>query len=56
MLRFFRSLFVGEEGATMAEYAIMLALLGAALITSVSALSSSISTKFTSVSNTLSGS
>ena len=42
MSRFFRSLFVSEEGATMAEYAIMLALLGAALITSVSALSNAV--------------
>jgi pilus assembly protein Flp/PilA len=56
MIRFFDRLMVNEEGATMLEYAIMLSLIGAALVTSVTALSSAISGKFTSVSNTLSGS
>ena len=45
-----------EDGATMLEYAIMLALLGAAMVTSVSALASSVSGKFTSASATISGS
>ena len=45
-----------EDGATMLEYAIMLALIGAALVTSVTALATSVSGKFTSVSTTISGS
>lgn len=51
-----RKFAVGEEGATMAEYAIMLALIGAALVTSVTALATSVGSKFTSVSTTVSGS
>jgi pilus assembly protein Flp/PilA len=56
MIRFFDRLVVDEEGATMVEYALMLAVLSAALVTSVTALSTAISGKFTSVSTTLSGS
>ena len=56
MIRFLNRLVVNEDGATMLEYAIMLALISAALVTSVSALSSTLGTKFTSVSTTLSGS
>ena len=56
MTKFLKQLFAGEEGATMVEYALMVALIGAALVTVVTTLSSSIGSKFTSVSNTVSGS
>ena len=55
MARFFRSLAASEEGATMVEYALMVALIGAALVTVVTTLSTSISGQFTSVSNTVAG-
>jgi pilus assembly protein Flp/PilA len=53
---FIKQLVIGEEGATMVEYALMVALIGAALVTVVTTLHTSISTKFTSVSNTIGGS
>jgi Flp pilus assembly pilin Flp len=55
MIKFAKQLFAGEEGATMVEYALMVALIGAALVTVVSTLSTSISGKFTSVSTTIGG-
>ena len=55
MTHFLKQLLAGEEGATMVEYALMVALIGAALVGVVTTLGSSISTKFTSVSNTISG-
>jgi len=45
----------GEEGATMVEYALMVALIGAALITVVTALGSAIGGQFSSVSTTITG-
>jgi Flp pilus assembly pilin Flp len=56
MSKFIKHLFAGEEGATMVEYALMVALIGAALVTVVTGLSTAISGKFTSVSTTISGS
>jgi pilus assembly protein Flp/PilA len=56
MIKLAKQLFAGEEGATMVEYALMVALIGAALVGVVTTLGSSISTKFSSVSNTISGS
>ena len=56
MLDRLAQLLVGEEGATMVEYALMVALIGAALVTVVTTLKTSIGSKFTSVSTTLSGS
>ncbi len=56
MIKFAQNLLAGEEGATMVEYALMVALIGAALVGVVTTLSTSIGTKFTSVSNTISGS
>jgi len=56
MTNFMKQLFAGEEGATMVEYALMVALIGAALVTVVTTLGTSISSKFTSVSTTISGS
>ena len=45
-----------QDGATMVEYALMVALIGAALVTVVTALGTAISGKFTSVSTTIGGS
>jgi pilus assembly protein Flp/PilA len=56
MTRLFKDFLEGEEGATMVEYALMVALIGAALVTVVTALKTSIDNKFTSVSSTISGS
>jgi len=56
MIRFAKRLMIGEEGATMVEYALMVALIGAALVTIVTALGTAIGSNFTSVSNTVSGS
>ena len=56
MAKFFERLIVTEDAATMLEYAIMLGLIAAALVGAVTGLASSLGTKFTSVSNTLSGS
>jgi Flp pilus assembly pilin Flp len=51
---FIKGLFAGEEGATMVEYALLVALIGAALVVTVTALSGNIGAKFTSVGNTIS--
>jgi pilus assembly protein Flp/PilA len=51
---FIKGLFAGEEGATMVEYALLVALIGAALVVTVTALSGAIGTKFTSVAGTIS--
>jgi pilus assembly protein Flp/PilA len=56
MSDFFKRLATGEEGATMVEYALMVALIGAALVTVVTQLGTSIGNQFTFVSNTISGS
>jgi pilus assembly protein Flp/PilA len=56
MIKFAKQLLAGEEGATMVEYALMVALIGAALVTVVTTLGTSISTKFSSVSTTIGGS
>ena len=49
-----RRLAVGEEGATMVEYGLLVALIAAALVRVVASLNSSISWRFTTVANTLS--
>ncbi len=56
MANLLKRLVAGEEGATMVEYALMVALIGAALVTVVTALGTAIGGKFTSVSTTLGGS
>ena len=53
MIRFMKDLLVAEEGATMVEYALMVALIGAALVGVVQVLSTAVSTKFTSVAGSL---
>ena len=50
-----RQLIVAEDGATMVEYALMVALIGAALAGVVRTLGSSMSTRFASVGTTISG-
>jgi pilus assembly protein Flp/PilA len=50
-----KKLIAGEEGATMVEYALMVALIGAALITVIGTLKTAISGQFTSVSTAVSG-
>jgi Flp pilus assembly pilin Flp len=55
MAELFNRLVDGEEGATMVEYALMVALIGAALVTVVTTLSTSIGGQFTSVGTTVSG-
>jgi pilus assembly protein Flp/PilA len=55
MIKFFKQLVAGEEGATMVEYALMVALIAAVLVTAVTSLGTNISAKFTSVSSTIAG-
>ena len=55
MSHLLKRLAAGEDGATMVEYALMVALIGAALVGIVTTLSGSIGTKFTSVGNSISG-
>jgi pilus assembly protein Flp/PilA len=55
MTNFFKKLIAGEEGATMVEYALMVALIGAALITVVGTLKTALATQFTAVSTAVSG-
>ena len=56
MTHFMKQLVRGEEGATMVEYALMVALIGAALVGVVTTLGTSISGKFASVATSVSGS
>ncbi len=55
MTSFLKRLAAGEEGATMVEYALMVALIGAALIAVVTTLSGALSGQFTSVSTAVTG-
>lgn len=55
MSKFIKRFVAGEEGATMVEYGLMVALIAAVLITVVTALGTNISAKFTSVSSAISG-
>jgi len=56
MTKLFNRLVVGEEGATMVEYGLMVALIAAALIGVVTALSGALSGKFSTVTSAVSGS
>jgi len=51
----FKRLAAGEEGATMVEYALMVALIGAALIAVIGTLSTAMGDKFTSVGSAVTG-
>jgi Flp pilus assembly pilin Flp len=53
MLRCLKNLLAGEEGASMVEYALMVALIGAALVVVVMNLSAGIGNTFTSVTTTV---
>jgi len=55
MTNFLKRLAAGEEGATMVEYALMVALIGAALIAVVGTLSGAIGAKFGSVTTAVNG-
>ena len=55
MIHLMKQLILAEDGATMVEYALMVALIGAALAGVVGTLGTSISSKFASVATTVSG-
>ena len=55
MIKLMKGLVAGEEGATMVEYALMVALIGAALVVVVGNLGSAISGKFSGVSSSIAG-
>ena len=48
-----RSFVAGEEGATMVEYGLMVALIAVALLATITTMSGSLKGLFTTVSNTL---
>ncbi len=56
MTNFLKSLIADESGATMVEYALMVALIGAALVVTVTSLGTAIGGKFSSVSSSITGS
>jgi pilus assembly protein Flp/PilA len=53
MSRFFRSLLVEEDGATMVEYALMIALIAAVAVTAVTLIGTNVSSKFDSVAGSV---
>jgi pilus assembly protein Flp/PilA len=55
MRNFLNRLMTEEEGATMVEYALMVALIAAAAITVIGTLSTAINGKFTSVATSVNG-
>ena len=55
MIKMIKNFFKDEEGATMVEYGLMLALIAVVCITAVALLGTNLSTKFTSVASTVSG-
>jgi len=52
-MRFFKAFLVDEEGATMVEYALMVALIAAAAVTVVGALSTALNAKFTAATTAI---
>jgi len=55
MLKQFKALWLDEEGATMAEYALMLALIAVVCIGAVTAIGTAAKTKFNSSTTALGG-
>ena len=55
-MAFFRRFLKNEEGATMVEYALMIALIATICLAAVTALKTAISGKFTSTTTAISGS
>ena len=55
MTQFLKQLAAGEEGATMVEYALMVALIAGAVVGIVTTLSSSISGQFNTVQGKIAG-
>jgi pilus assembly protein Flp/PilA len=56
MKKFFKSLIHEEEGAAMVEYALMVALIAAVLVTAVPLLTTAVRTTFTTVAGNMTGS
>ena len=56
MSTFFKKLMAGEEGATMVEYALMVALIAAAAAAIVTTLGQTVNTKFAAVNTSISAS
>jgi len=56
MSTFFKTLIHEEEGAAMVEYALMVALIAAVLITAVPLLTNAVTSTFTTVAGSLTGS
>ncbi len=55
MIGFLKTLMVEEDGATMVEYALMVALIAAAAIATVTSLSGALNGKFGGVTTSLGG-
>ncbi len=53
MINFAKQLFAGEEGATMVEYALMVALIAAVCITAVTTLGTTLSAKFGAITTSV---
>ena len=54
MQKFLKALWTEDEGATMVEYGLMVALIAAALVTVVTSLGTALSGKFTDVTTAIS--
>ena len=53
MSKFIKQLLAGEEGATMVEYALMVALIAAAAVTAVKAVATAVNAQFNAVATTI---
>jgi len=53
MSKFVKQLLAGEEGATMVEYALMVALIAAAAVTAVKAVATAVNAQFNAVATTI---
>ena len=54
MTKFLKQLFAGEEGATMVEYGLMVALIGVVVAVGVTTLGTTLNTKFGTVTSSVS--
>lgn len=55
MTKFFKKLIAGEEGATMVEYGLMVALIAVVVAVGVTTLGTTLNAKFGSVTTSVSG-
>jgi pilus assembly protein Flp/PilA len=53
MIKFAQQFIAGEDGATMVEYALMVALIAAVCITAVTTLGTTLSTKFGAITTSV---